>query len=109
MTRWVEYHRPSTGLNWMLEILPWPCLLGGRAYTRSSPSWSIRCATKGWSTNARVSLMRRLPLQKRGGDDVGLTKRGKGVKMRVIVDRHGLTLSVCTYAANHHEVTLVQL
>src|SRR5437879_11246962 len=26
-----------------------------------------------------------------------------------IVDRHGLPLSVSTYAANHHEVTLVQL
>lgn len=26
-----------------------------------------------------------------------------------IVDRHGLPLSVSTHAANHHEVTLVQL
>ena len=26
-----------------------------------------------------------------------------------IVDSHGLPLSVSTYAANHHEVTLVQL
>jgi hypothetical protein len=25
------------------------------------------------------------------------------------VDRHGLSLSVCPHAANHHEVTLVQL
>ena len=44
-----------------------------------------------------------------GGDGVGLTKRGKGVKILAIVDRHGLPLSVSTHAANHHEVRLVQL
>src|SRR4029078_3908023 len=43
------------------------------------------------------------------GDDVGLTKRGKGVKVLAIVERHGLPLAVSTHAANHHEVTLVQL
>ncbi len=46
---------------------------------------------------------------KGGGEAVGLTKRGKGVKILAIVDRHGLPLSVSTHAANHHEVTLVQL
>ena len=46
---------------------------------------------------------------KGGGDHVGLTKRGKGVKILAIVERHGLPLSVSTHAANHHEVTLVQL
>ena len=46
----------------------------------------------------------------KGGDDqIGKTKRGKGVKIMVIVDRHGLPLAVSTHAANHHEVTLVQL
>jgi len=44
-----------------------------------------------------------------GGDAVGLTKRGKGVKILAIVERHGLPLSVSTHAANHHEVTFVQL
>lgn len=39
----------------------------------------------------------------------GLTKRGKGVKILAIVDRHRLPLSVSTHAANHHEVMLVQL
>src|SRR5690606_4853364 len=39
-----------------------------------------------------------------GGDGVGLTKRGKGVKILAIVDKHGLPLSVSTHAANHHEV-----
>lgn len=46
---------------------------------------------------------------KGGGDEIGKTKRGKGVKILAIVDRHGLPLSVSTHAANHHEVTLVQL
>ena len=46
---------------------------------------------------------------KGGGAEIGPTKRGKGVKIMGIVDRHGLPLSVSTHAANHHEVTLVQL
>jgi transposase len=46
---------------------------------------------------------------KGGGGEIGPTRRGKGVKILAIVDRHGLPLSVSTHAANHHEVTLVQL
>ena len=46
---------------------------------------------------------------KGGGEEIGPTKRGKGVKIMAIVDRHGLPLAVSTHAANHHEVTLVQL
>ena len=46
---------------------------------------------------------------KGGGDGVGKTKRGKGVKIMGIVDRNGLPIAVTTHAANHHEVTLVQL
>jgi transposase len=46
---------------------------------------------------------------KGGGEAIGPTRRGKGVKILAIVDRHGLPLSVSTHAANHHEVTLVQL
>ena len=48
-------------------------------------------------------------MAKGGGAEVGPTKRGKGVKIMAIVDRHGLPLSVSTHAANHHEVRLVQL
>jgi transposase len=46
---------------------------------------------------------------KGGGAEIGPTKRGKGKKIMAIVDRHGLPLAVSTHAANHHEVTLVQL
>lgn len=38
-----------------------------------------------------------------------MPRREKGVKILTIVDRYGLPLSVSTHAANHHEVTLVQL
>src|SRR6516164_5676500 len=48
-------------------------------------------------------------MAKGGGAGVGTTKRGKGMKIMAIVDRHGLPLSVSTHAANHHEVRLVQL
>jgi len=44
-----------------------------------------------------------------GGAGSGKTKRGKGVKIRGIVDHNGLPLAICTDAANHHEVTLVLL
>ena len=47
-------------------------------------------------------------MAKGGGAEIGLTKRGKGMKIMAIVDRHGLPLSVSTHAANHHEVRLVQ-
>jgi hypothetical protein len=39
---------------------------------------------------------------KRGGAEIEPTKRGKGLKIMAIVDRHGLPLSVSTHAANHH-------
>ena len=48
-------------------------------------------------------------MAKGGGSEIGPTKRGKGLKIMAIVDRHGLPLSVSTPAANHHEVRLVQL
>jgi hypothetical protein len=46
---------------------------------------------------------------KGGGDCIGPTKRGKGMKIMCIVDRNGLPLAITTHAANHHEVTLVHL
>jgi hypothetical protein len=44
-----------------------------------------------------------------GGSEIGTTKRQKGKKITVIVNRPDLPLSVSTHAANHHEVRLVQL
>ena len=45
---------------------------------------------------------------KGGGDGVGLTKAGKGVKIMVLVDARGLPVAVDTASANHAENRLVQ-
>ena len=43
-----------------------------------------------------------------GGDGIGATKVGKGVKIMVLVDARGLPVAVDTAPANHHESKLVQ-
>jgi len=45
---------------------------------------------------------------KGGGDGVGCTKAGKGVKIMVLVDARGLPIAVDTTSANPHESQLVQ-
>src|SRR3974377_1749897 len=48
-------------------------------------------------------------MAKGGGAEIGLTKRGKGMKIMAIVDRHGLPPSVSNQPPNHHERPLGQL
>jgi transposase len=43
-----------------------------------------------------------------GGDGIGVTKAGKGVKIMVLVDARGLPISVTTGSASPHESKLVQ-
>jgi transposase len=43
-----------------------------------------------------------------GGDGVGLTKAGKGVKIMILVDARGLPVAVETTSASPHESKLVQ-
>jgi|688.fasta_scaffold719172_1 transposase len=45
---------------------------------------------------------------KGGGDGIGVTKAGKGVKIMVLVDARGLPISVTTGSASPHESKLVQ-
>lgn len=45
---------------------------------------------------------------KGGGDGIGCTKAGKGVKIMVLVDARGLPVSVHTASASPHESQLVQ-
>jgi transposase len=40
-------------------------------------------------------------MAKGGGSEIGTTKRGKGMKIMAIADRHGLPLSVSTHAAGN--------
>ena len=50
---------------------------------------------------------RHLCRRKKGGLEVGKTKRGKGTKLLAVADRSGLPLAVHTTSASPHEVTLV--
>jgi len=43
-----------------------------------------------------------------GGDGIGCTKAGKGVKIMVMVDAHGLPVAISTCSASPHESQLVQ-
>lgn len=43
----------------------------------------------------------------KGGSDIGPTKRGKGTKCMVLVERQGIPLGICLAAASPAEVTLV--
>jgi len=43
-----------------------------------------------------------------GGDGIGCTRAGKGVKIMVLVDARGLPVAVDTTSANPHECKLVQ-
>lgn len=45
---------------------------------------------------------------KGGGDGVGCTKAGKGVKIMIMVDANGLPIAVNTGSASPHESTLVE-
>lgn len=45
---------------------------------------------------------------KGGGDGIGCTRAGKGVKIMVLVDARGLPVAVDTCSASPHESTLVQ-
>ena len=45
---------------------------------------------------------------KGGGDGIGCTRVGKGVKIMVLVDARGLPVAVDTCSANPHETRLVQ-
>ena len=45
---------------------------------------------------------------KGGGDGIGLTKVGKGVKIMILVDARGLPVAVSTAPANRHESRCVQ-
>jgi transposase len=45
---------------------------------------------------------------KGGGDGIGCTRAGKGVKIMVLVDARGLPVAVDTISANRHETRLVQ-
>jgi transposase len=109
----------NTGAQW--HMLP-QCYPNYKAVHRRFQKWceqevlrQILCALanelreQGVVDEAACFIDAMFSPAKGGGDEIGPTKRGKGVKIMGIVDRQGLPLAVSTHAANHHEVTLVQL
>jgi transposase len=109
----------NTGAQW--HMLP-QCYPNYKIVHRRFQKWCEQEVLRGILTELANELRERGDLDERessidatfasakgGGEGIGKTRRGKGVKILAIVDRNGLPLSVSTHAANHHEVTLVQL
>lgn len=109
----------NTGAQW--HMLP-QCYPNYKTVHRRFQSWCQNEVLRGVLTDLANQLREQSQIDesecyidatfasaKGGGAEIGPTKRGKGVKIMAIVDRHGLPLAVSTHAANHHEVTLVQL
>jgi transposase len=109
----------NTGAQW--QMLP-QCYPNYKTVHRRFQSWCHNEVLRGILTDVANELRERgaldeeecfidatFAMAKGGGAEIGATRRGKGLKIMAIVDRHGLPLSVSTHAANHHEVRLVQL
>ena len=109
----------NTGAQW--HMLP-QCYPNYKTVHRRFQKWCEQDVLRGILTALANELRDRGDIDEResfidatfasakgGGEAIGKTRRGKGVKILAIVDRNGLPLSVSTHAANHHEVTLVQL
>jgi len=109
----------NTGAQW--HMLP-QCYPNYKTVHRRFQAWCRSEVLRGVLTDIANELRERgaldeeecfidatFAMAKGGGAEVAPTKRGKGMKIMAIVDRHGLPLSVSTHAANHHEVRLVQL
>ena len=109
----------NTGAQW--HMLP-QCYPNYKTVHRRFQNWChdevLRCVLtdianelreKGVLDEEECFIDATFAMAKGGGAQIGPTRRGKGLKIMAIVDRHGLPLSVSTHAANHHEVRLVQL
>jgi transposase len=69
-------------------------------------AWEARPGRKNQPQG--VLCRRNVFLGKKGGDEVGKTKRGKGTKTMVLTDGNGLPLGALTASASPHEVTLIE-
>lgn len=109
----------STRAQW--HVLP-PCYPNYKPVHRRIQQWCERGILRDILTQLANTLREEEAIDEResfidatfasakgGGDGIGPTRRGEGIKILAIVDRHGLPLSVSTHAANHHEVTFGHL
>ena len=61
-----------------------------------SPTPSLKFRDKGALDEEECFIDATFAMAKGGGAEIGPTRRGKGLKIMAIVDRHGLPLSVST-------------
>src|SRR5262245_41825628 len=71
-------------------------------------TFTLQPATRRPSARRGRDRRRHVVLGKKGGGCVGKTKRGKGTKIMVLADSHGLPLGAHIASASPHEVTLIE-
>ena len=74
------------------------------AATTRKPPGNVDSAGKSWTIPHTPSFSK----ARGGGDGVGVTRVGKGVKIMVLVDARGLPVGIDTAPAGPHESKLVQ-
>ena len=80
----------------------------GWRHAEDTRSTGATSGTSRKNRSIRMLYRRHFRSGEKGGSKVGKTKRGKGTKLMVITDAHGLPLAVHTASASPHEVTLVE-
>ena len=100
--------RPARGVRESLDLLAPLEALGRGRHVAPDLARDYRGAGRTWpvALGDRVHRWHLCPGQK-GGSDIGPTKRGKGSKCMVLVERQGIPLGITIAAASPTEVTLV--
>jgi transposase len=101
--------RPAATVSERGHVLAPPSRLGGaRDLANSMGSASRRARRERPARLAGDVHGRDLPSREKRGDGIGLTKRGKGTKVEVIVSREGIPLAAVSAPANVGETKLVE-
>ena len=85
-----------------------PRLDAVRSVEESVGATSATAESRRAAQPRRVICRRNVFVSKKRGEKVGKTKRGKGTKIMVLTDGHGLPLGIDTASASPHEVTLIE-
>lgn len=122
----VSKRQALAGIFWVLDNgAKWKDLPGQFGSKSSVHRWFLRWVKEGVFERLMRSMGRMVEEQgsfrlyecfvdgtfskaKGGGDGIGCTKVGKGVKIMILVDAKGLPLAVSTAPANPHESRLIQ-
>lgn len=100
--------RPARGIPESLDVLASPATVGGGRNLVGNVASVLGRARRTRPAPVGERLHRRdLRSRKKGGPDVGKTKRGKGSKLMVVVDGKGVPLGISVTSASPAEVRLV--